>query len=68
MPKISHNHSNRSGNGLHGSHEQRDSYGQKENGVPVPGVGGFRNGMMAGPPTFDLARSPPGGSNKSTFF
>jgi hypothetical protein len=67
MSKNSHNHSGRPGNGLHNPHEIRDGYNQKENGVPVPGMGGFRNGMMGGAPNFEMARSPPGGSNKSAF-
>lgn len=67
MPNTSHNHPHRPGNGLHNQNEPREGYSQKENGVPVPGAGGFRNGMMPGAPMFDLARSPPGAPNKSAY-
>ena len=75
---MSHIHPNpqtRPANGMAYHTQQRNGYSnQKENGVPVPGTGGYyRNGpdtnpMLPGPPLFDLARSPPGtGTNKSRF-
>jgi hypothetical protein len=76
-PSMSHLTSSVQGRPLNGmappSHHRNGHHNQKENGVPVPGAGGFyRNGPDAnnplgtGQPSYDLARSPPGGPNKST--
>ena len=72
MSHISPNPQSRPFNGMAPQSQQRNGYNsQKETGVPVPGAGSYyRNGpennpMMPGPPLFDLARSPPGGANKS---
>ena len=71
--QMSHipNSQSRPANGMALQTHRNGYHSQKENGMPVPGAETYyRNGqennpMMSGPPMFDLARSPPGGPNKS---
>lgn len=64
----------RPANGMASQGQHRNGYNsQKENGMPVPGASGYyrnvpeNSPMIPGPPPFDMARSPPGGTNKSRF-
>ena len=59
---------------VQGSNRQRNGFAANgEKAVPVPGSGSYGNGMdrknsLGGAPSlFDMARSPPNGSNKSKF-